>query len=173
MIASAASRSRPTAAAIATGLITLVIGSALGALWCVEGVVKIRSGFGSADILLVADGASGNTRVPGWFAPLGALMRGIPAVFGIGIPVLELALGAVFAVLAAGALLAVLRRRPAKARWRQRIATIAAVASGGTLALYWASDQLIAQYPAMLLLSLLLLALEALMPPAVIGTSGA
>ncbi|GAA1794848.1 hypothetical protein GCM10009768_24930 [Leucobacter iarius] len=149
----------------------VAVSGALAVLWAIEGVVKVRAGFGASDILLVADGAERNTRVPEWFAPIGALMRGIPAVFGIGIPMLELLLGAVFAVLAVGGLLGLLRVRGVAPRSPRRVTAVAALVSGGTLALYWTSDQLIAQYPVMLVLSLLLLAVETLTPAAVVATA--
>lgn len=170
MIGAAASARRPTVLASAGRAAAVVIAGVLAALWTIEGVVKVRAGFGASDILLVADGAERNTRVPEWFTPIGALMRGIPAVFGIGIPMLELLLGAAFAMLAVGGLLGLLRVRGVAPRSSRRVTAVAAVVSGGTLALYWTSDQLIAQYPAMLVLPLLLLAVEALTPSAVMTT---
>ncbi|WP_336653407.1 MULTISPECIES: hypothetical protein [unclassified Leucobacter] len=170
MIEAAVAR-RPTVLASAVRAAAVAVSGALAMLWAIEGVVKVRAGFGASDILLVADGAVRNTRVPEWFAPIGALMRGIPAVFGVGIPMLELLLGAVFAVLAVGGLLALLRVRGVAHRSPRRVTTVAALVSGGTLALYWTSDQLIAQYPVMLVLSLLLLAVETLTPSAVVATT--
>ncbi|WP_344032669.1 hypothetical protein [Leucobacter iarius] len=170
MIEAAVAR-RPTVFASAVRAAAVAVSGALAVLWAIEGVVKVRAGFGASDILLVADGAERNTRVPEWFAPIGALMRGIPAVFGIGIPMLELLLGAVFAVLAVGGLLGLLRVRGVAPRSPRRVTAVAALVSGGTLALYWTSDQLIAQYPVMLVLSLLLLAVETLTPAAVVATA--
>ncbi|WP_292721478.1 hypothetical protein [Microbacterium sp. 13-71-7] len=115
---------------------------AAGVLWLNEGILKYRAGFGSADILLVAQSAAGNSRVPFFFRPLGALMQAAPGLFGIAIPALEAGLG-VLLVLGLGRVLTV----------------IVALGSIATLMLYWSSDQLIAQYPAMVLLSALVLAL--------------
>ena len=113
-----------------------------GVLWLNEGILKYRAGFGSADILLVAQGTAGNTRVPLFFRPLGALMQSVPGLFGIAIPALEVGLG-VLLVLGLGRV----------------ITTLVALGSVATLMLYWSSDQLIAQYPAMVLLSAVVLAL--------------
>lgn len=115
---------------------------AAGVLWLNEGILKYRAGFGSADILLVSQSAAGNTRVPFFFRPLGALMQSAPGLFGIAIPVLEVGLG-VLLVLGLGRVLT----------------TLLALGSVATLMLYWSSDQLIAQYPAMVLLSAVVLAL--------------
>lgn len=112
---------------------------AVGVLWLLEGVLKYRAGFGAADIELVAQSTAGNSRTPWWFAPLGSLMGTTPWVFGLGIPALEVILGV---LLTAGAL-----------------TRLAAFASIGTLMLYWGSDQLIAQYPVMVMLSAAVLAL--------------
>ena len=114
---------------------------AAGALWLAEGTLKYRAGFGSADILLVAGGASGNSRVPFFFRPLGAVMQAVPVLFGVAIPALEIVLGVVL-VLGLG----------------RALTTIAALGSVATLMLYWSSDQLIAQYPVMTLLSAIVLA---------------
>ena len=115
---------------------------AAGVLWLGEGALKYRAGFGSADILLVAQGASGNSRVPLFFRPLGALMQAVPGLFGFAIPALEVALG-VLLVLGLGRV----------------VTTVVALGSVATLMLYWSSDQLIAQYPVMVLLSAVVLAL--------------
>jgi len=127
---------------LASAVLGAVTRIAVGALWLNEGILKYRAGFGSADILLVAQGTAGNSRVPFFFRPLGALMQAAPDLFGIAIPALEVALG-VLLVLGLGRVLT----------------TIAALGSIATLMLYWSSDQLIAQYPAMVLLSALVLAL--------------
>lgn len=110
-------------------------------LWIAESFVKYRAGFGEADILLVADGAASNSRIPFWFAPVESAMQTAPALLGFAIPLLESVLGVLL-------LLGLLTR------W-------AAFASTGTLMLYWASDQLIAQYPVMAVLSATVLALPA------------
>lgn len=115
---------------------------AAGALWLGEGTLKYRAGFGSADILLVAQGSSGNSRVPFYFRPLGAFMQAAPGLFGFAIPALEVVLG-VLLVLGLGRVLTALT----------------ALGSIATLMLYWSSDQLIAQYPVMVLLSAVVLAL--------------
>ncbi|MBP3976600.1 DoxX family membrane protein [Microbacterium sp. BLY] len=106
---------------------------AVGVLWLIEGTLKYRSGFGAADIELVAQSAQGNTRVPDFFDPLGAAMTSASALFGVAIPALEVGLG----VLLVSGLLT----------------RTAAFVSIGTLALYWSADQLIAQYPVMVVLS--------------------
>lgn len=104
-----------------------------GALWLTEGIVKYRAGFGAADILLVAGGADGNGRAPSYLGLLAEAMRAAPGLFGGVVPAGEIALGV---LLVAGVF----------GRW-------AAFASIGTLMLYWASDQLIGQYPVMALLA--------------------
>lgn len=112
----------------------------LGILWLMEGVVKVRAGFSGADIVLVAESTAGNSRVPDYFAPLGEVMRALSGLFGIGIPILELALGVL--------LIAGLAPR------------VTALVGASTLALYWAADQLAPQYPVMLVLTAVLLALR-------------
>ena len=127
---------------LAAALVGALTRVTAGVLWLGEGTLKYRAGFGSADILLVAQGAAGNSRIPFFFRPLGALMQAAPGLFGFAIPALEIALG-VLLVLGVG-----------------RVATtITALGSIATLMLYWSSDQLIAQYPAMVLLSAVVLAL--------------
>lgn len=111
----------------------------VGVLWLIEGIVKYRAGFGAADILLVADGSASNSRIPTWFAPLGSFMSTAPDLFGYVIPALEVALGV---LLIAGLFV-----------------PFAAFASIGTLMLYWGSDQLSTQYPMMVVLSALAIAL--------------
>ncbi|MDR2320607.1 MAG: hypothetical protein LBE60_03040 [Microbacterium sp.] len=127
---------------LASALLGTAARIAAGVLWLNEGTLKYRAGFGSADILLVAQSAAGNSRVPFFFRPLGALMQAAPGLFGVAIPALEAALG-VLLVLGLGRVLT----------------AIAAFGSIATLMLYWSSDQLIAQYPAMVLLSAAVLAL--------------
>jgi|GEM_PF-863440 len=119
------------AAPVLTGAVRVV----LGILWLNEGITKYRAGFGRADILLVAGSASGNSRVPGffqWFAE-NTLGRA-PEVFGVVMPLLETGLGI--------ALILGVLTLPA------------AVGSVFTLMTYWMADQLIGQYPVMVLLSL-------------------
>ena len=141
----------------------LAAACAVGAasLWLWEGSVKVRAGFGAADILLVADGAGSNSRIPDWFAPLGSAMRAFPTVFGVGIPALELLLGAAFLLVAWFAVAAI--RRPAGHRIGTgvRFTAATALASVGTLGLYWTTDQLTGQYPVLLVLSVAALALIA------------
>ncbi|MDR2998631.1 MAG: DoxX family membrane protein [Microbacterium sp.] len=111
---------------------------AVGVLWLLEGIEKYRAGFGASDILLVADGAARNPRTPWWFGPLDAGMQAFPALFGLVIPALEVLLGV--------ALITGLLTR------------LAALVSIATLMLYWGSDQLVDQYPVMVLLSAVALA---------------
>lgn len=106
----------------------------LGLLWLHEAYVKLRAHFGSADILLVVDGASANSRVPEYFRFVAEhLLRPTAHLAGIMTPLTEVALGL---VLVLGVL-----------------SMPAAVVSAGLLAVYWSSDQLIAQYPVMAVLS--------------------
>lgn len=106
----------------------------LGLLWLHEGYVKLRAHFGSADILLVVDGASANSRVPEYFRFVAEhLLRPTADLAGIMTPLTEVTLGLVL-------ILGV-------------FSTLSAVVSAGLLAVYWSSDQLIAQYPIMALLS--------------------
>lgn len=119
-----------TPLALAAGGVRVV----LGLLWLGEAITKFRAGFGAADILLVGQ----SPRVPEWFAVVREPMQALPDLFGIGIPLFE-------AVLAVTLILGLWPR-------------IAAFVSIGTLGLYWASDQLIGEYPVMLVLSALVLA---------------
>lgn len=120
---------------------SVVFGAArivLGALWLHEGLFKFGAHFGRADILLVADGASAGGRVPEYFSVFaGAVLRNWPGLFGVLTPVMETALGV--------ALILGVFTMPA------------ALASLSTLMLYWSSDQLIAQYPIMGMLSAVVL----------------
>ena len=110
----------------------------LGGLWLREGIFKYNAHFGRADILLVADGARTNTRVPHYFGVFAQTVLGRwPSVWGFIVPLIELSLGA--------ALLLGILTLPA------------ALASILTLMMYWSSDQLIAQYPVMGALSALVL----------------
>ena len=106
----------------------------LGLLWLHEGYVKFRAHFGRADILLVVDGASANSRVPEYFRFVAEhLLRPTADLAGVMTPLTEVTLGLVL-------ILGV-------------FSTLSAVVSAGLLAVYWSSDQLIAQYPIMALLS--------------------
>ena len=130
--------SRP-AGALALSLLGGGARVAVGVLWMIEGFLKYRAGFGAADIELVAQSTEGNPRVPWFFEPLGSVMGTAPALFGVVMPALEVVLGV---LLVAGSL-----------------TRIAAFMSIGTLMLYWSADQLIAQYPAMVVLSAVVLLL--------------
>lgn len=123
-------------------LVSLLFGGAarvtVGVLWLLEGVLKYQAGFGRADVLLVAHGTESNPRTPWWFTPVSTVMQGIPDVFGVVIPALEVLLGVAL-------ITGILTR-------------LAAIGSVATLMLYWGSDQLIAQYPVMVMLSAIVLA---------------
>lgn len=112
---------------------------ALGVLWLHEGIVKWHAGFGRADILLVADGARSNNRIPGFFEFFADhLLRPMADVAGIVVPIVEVGLGI--------ALILGILTLPV------------ALASLLNLMTYWASDQLVTQYPVMGALSVLLIA---------------
>jgi thiosulfate dehydrogenase [quinone] large subunit len=116
---------------------------ALGVLWLHEGYVKYHAGFGKADILLVADGAGSNSRIPGFFTFFADhLLRPMAEVAGIVVPIVEVGLGI--------ALILGIFTLP--------------VALGSLLNLmtYWCSDQLVSQYPIMGALSGVLIAWPAL-----------
>ena len=119
-----------------------VVGAArvgLGILWLHEGLFKYGAHFGRADILLVADSAKSNGRVPDYFTVLAEFaLRGYPGLFGFLIPLLETCLGI--------ALILGVLTLPA------------AMVSLLTLMTYWSSDQLIAQYPIMGVLSVVVIA---------------
>lgn len=115
---------------------------ALGILWLHEGIFKYSAHFGRADILLVADSAKSNSRVPEYLKAFAERLLGSwPGLFGFVIPLLETALGI---VLVLGVL-----------------SLPAALASLLTLMTYWSSDQLIAQYPIMGILSAVIIAWSA------------
>lgn len=106
----------------------------LGILWLREGIIKWHAGFGAADISLVVQSTRSNDRVPGFYqAFTDHVLANAPGFFGIAVPVLETSLGV---LLIAGA----------GTRW-------VALVSIGQLASYWLADQLIWEYPIMLLLS--------------------
>ncbi|GGB42936.1 hypothetical protein GCM10011492_37350 [Flexivirga endophytica] len=111
----------------------------LGLLWVREGVTKYRAHFGRADILLVVDSAKQNSRVPGVFSDLLAQSLGrAPSLFGLIVPAWETLLGLALVV---GIL--------------SRVLACAAIV---TLMTYWLSDQLIGQYPVMVVLAATVLA---------------
>lgn len=114
----------------------------LGVLWLHEGIFKYNAHFGRADILLIAHSAQTNTRVPQYFTVFSDnVLRAWPGLFGVAVPVLEVALGAVL----------VLGLLPQPA----------AIISLLTLLTYWSSDQLISQYPVMAALSAIIIAFPA------------
>ena len=112
---------------------------ALGVLWLHEGFVKFHAGFGRADILIVANGAKSNPRVPGYFEFFaGHLLRPMAGLAGVVVPVIEVGLGVALVL---------------------GILTLpVALASLLNLVTYWTSDQLVAQYPIMAVLSALIIA---------------
>jgi thiosulfate dehydrogenase (quinone) large subunit len=115
---------------------------ALGILWLHEGIFKYTARFGRADILLVADSAKSNSRVPEYFSAFaGRILSSWPGLFGFVIPLLETALGVALII---GVL-----------------SLPAALASLLMLMTYWSSDQLIAQYPIMGILSAVVIAWSA------------
>jgi thiosulfate dehydrogenase [quinone] large subunit len=126
----------------ATLAASTVVGGArvgLGVLWLHEGLFKYSAHFGRADILLVADGAKSNSRVPHYFTALADFaLRSWPGLFGYLVPLLETCLGL--------ALILGVASLPA------------AMASLVTLMTYWSSDQLIAQYPIMGVLAMAVIA---------------
>lgn len=126
---------------LAASLLSDAARVAVGILWILEAAVKYSAGFGAADILLVVGSTDDGSRAPIYVAPLRAVMQAVPWLFGIGIPLLELLLGI---LLIAG--------------FFTRTVAIVSIA---TLMLYWATDQLIAQYPLMVGFSALVLALPA------------
>jgi len=119
---------RPTT--LAASIIFGAARATLGVLWLHEGIFKYSAHFGRADILLVADSAKSNGRVPQYFGVFAHhILASWPGLFGFVIPLLETALGI--------ALLIGVFSLPA------------ALASLLMLMTYWCSDQLIAQYPIM------------------------
>ena len=107
---------------------------ALGVLWLNEGITKYRAHFGAPDVLLVASNADTSSRVPGYFRLFSdATLKQAPHLFGLVIPLLETSLGV---ALVLGVL-----------TW------LTACGSLFQLLTYWCADQLIDQYPAMALLS--------------------
>ncbi|MFD4558504.1 hypothetical protein ACFWP5_30030 [Streptomyces sp. NPDC058469] len=128
--------SRPTliAAALA-GAIRVT----LGVLWLHEGTLKYRAHFGAADILLVANSAKSNSRVPGFFKSFSDVtLAEWPHFFGFAMPLLETSLGV---VLVMGV-----------------FSLPASLASAFTLLMYWSADQLITEYPIMAALSTVVIA---------------
>lgn len=132
----------PGALAASTLPFSVALGAArvaLGVLWLHEGLVKWHAGFGRADILLVADGARSNNRVPGYFQFFADhLLRPMADVAGVVVPIVEVGLGV--------ALILGIFTLPV------------ALGSLFNLMTYWCSDQLVSQYPVMGALSALLIA---------------
>lgn len=129
-------RSRPAGLVVSLALSTVRL--ALGGLWLHEGIFKYTAHFGRADILLVADGVKANTRVPHYFTMFAEfVLHRWPGAFGFVVPLSELSLGV--------ALILGVLTLPA------------ALASSLMLMTYWSSDQLIAQYPVMGVLSVVIL----------------
>lgn len=127
--------SRPTLIAALVGAIRV----SLGVLWLHEGTLKYRAHFGAADILLVANSAKSNSRVPGFFKSFADVaLAGWPHFFGVAMPLLETALGVVL-VLGVFSL-------------------PASLMSAFTLLTYWSADQLITEYPVMAALSMAVIA---------------
>ncbi len=106
----------------------------IGILWLLEGTTKYRAGFGGDDIGFIVTNAAQGGRIPGYFSWFAAsVMAPLEPLFGFAIPLLETTLGVLLVL---------------------GVLTLpAALASLGTLLLYWSSDQLITQYPIMAALS--------------------
>lgn len=110
----------------------------LGALLVHEGYVKYHAGFGRSDILLVVQSAANNPRVPEVFRWFTAEVMGrFPDLFGIVVPFTETALGVAL-------ILGIVPR-------------LAALATVTLLSSYWLSDQLVIQYPVIMLLAAIVL----------------
>lgn len=126
-------------AALTASILFVATRIGLGALWIHEGYVKFHAHFGSADILLVVAGAGPNSRVPGYFQAIADnLLRPAAGLAGVLTPLTEVGLGV--------ALIVGLFSVPV------------AIGSAILLATYWSSDQLIAQYPIMIVLSVAVVA---------------
>ena len=132
----------PRSLAAPARAVSFVLGAArvaLGVLWLREGIVKYRAGFGEADILLIADGATTNTRIPDFFTVFAEhLLRPMAGTAGFVVPLLEVGLG--IALILGVVTLPV------------------ALASLVNLMAYWSSDLLVGEYPIMGLLSGVLIA---------------
>jgi len=110
----------------------------VGILWVIEGRTKYQAGFGATDIQLVVESTQSNPRVPELYKVFTENILGqTSGFFGVAIPLLETALG----------LLLILGI----------FSLPAACVSIGLLTMYWSADQLIGQYPVMILLSASLL----------------
>lgn len=112
----------------------LVVRLALGVFWLREAIIKWHAGFGAADINLVVESTRTNDRVPGFYQYFTThVLAAAPGLLGVVVPVLEATLGVLLFV-------------GVTSRW-------VALISVGELASYWLADQLIWEYPIMLLLS--------------------
>jgi len=110
----------------------------LGCFWLHEGIFKYNAHFGGADIGLVVSGARSNARVPDYFAAVAHDVLGrVPDLFGVLVPLTETGIGLLLVV--------------------GLLTLPAALASLLILMTYWMSDQLIAQYPIMGVLSAIVL----------------
>lgn len=130
--------SRPSAAARWAAWPLTIARVVLGGLWIAEALIKFRAGFGAADMLLVVDSVTGNSRTPvpmKWFAA--DVIEPLAGLFGVLIPWLEAGLG-VLLILGLGTVLVL-------------------AGALGTLLMYWSSDQLTPSYPLMAALGALLL----------------
>jgi thiosulfate dehydrogenase (quinone) large subunit len=133
--------SRPAALAgtVAAPVLAGAARVGLGVLWINEGLIKYRAGFGAADIQLVVDSASSNSRVSAFFQGFAeTVLGGSTELFGFVMPLLEVGLGV---VLVAGVL-----------------TLPAALMSVITLMTYWLADQLTASYPVMVALAVVVAA---------------
>ncbi|WP_405988701.1 hypothetical protein [Streptomyces sp. NBC_00986] len=132
-------RTSPSRLTLITAALAGAIRVTLGVLWLHEGTLKYRAHFGAADILLVANSAKSNSRVPGFFKSFSDFaLAGWPHFFGFAMPLLETSLGVVL-VLGVFSL-------------------PASLASAFTLLTYWSADQLITEYPVMAALSTVVVA---------------
>lgn len=106
----------------------------LGAFWVHEGIFKYGAHFGRADILLIADSAKSNSRVPDYFTMFVVpLLRSAPVMVGFLVPLIETALGVALVL---------------------GVLTLPVALAGLlNLMVYWSSDQLITRYPVMGVLS--------------------
>ncbi|WP_018177482.1 DoxX family protein [Jongsikchunia kroppenstedtii] len=123
-----------------SALAALVVRVALGIFWLHEGYVKYHAGFGRADILLVVNSTQSNSRVPHFYQLFTEHVLGnAPAFFGVLVPLIEVGLGVALIL---------------------GVFTVpVALASVAQLCNYWFADQLITQYPIMLFLSAVVIAL--------------
>ena len=130
-------RSRP--GTFAGGVVFGLARIALGVLWLHEGWFKYKAHFGRSDILLVVSSVDSNSRVdPHFRAFVDFALHDWPGLFGFVVPLLELALGV--------ALILGVLTLPA------------AAVSLLNLMNYWSADQLIAQYPIIGVLSVVVVA---------------